>query len=296
MENPHVIYKFTNLINGKGYIGQTMHFKERMRQHLTTSWCTALHGAILKYGINNFNISIVEKDIPRHLVDDLEKKYMIEHNTLVPNGYNLVLEDSRCRIFTDEVRKRMSKGNQGKGQGLKNKNGYLGVTFFKSRKAYRARIGKDNKSFCRYYRTLNEACEAYDKVAISLFGRDAKINKPEKLEEYLKGDLSKFAEDFCYCRIDSSKFIGVSFHKPTGKWASYIYDTNKKQLYLGVQDTENEAALLRDQMKMYLTKDSGHKYNFPDLIKDLPLLFCENLYKELTVKTKINYEWTTKKD
>lgn len=61
-----VIYKITNLINNKIYIGQTIHFKERIRSHEETavnvkskSYNNPLYKTFRKYGIENFSIEII---------------------------------------------------------------------------------------------------------------------------------------------------------------------------------------------------------------------------------------------
>lgn len=61
-----LIYKYTNKINGKIYIGQTKQQLEiRHYKHLTQlNDNTYFHRAIKKYGINNFILEIIEDDIP----------------------------------------------------------------------------------------------------------------------------------------------------------------------------------------------------------------------------------------
>lgn len=54
------IYKITNIINSKIYIGQTSKsIEERWKGHKFHKGCTALHNAIKKYGENNFKIDIL---------------------------------------------------------------------------------------------------------------------------------------------------------------------------------------------------------------------------------------------
>ena len=58
------IYKIKNKINNKIYIGQSKDINNRWKRHLydaRNGSSTLLHAAIRKYGIDNFEFSIVEQ-------------------------------------------------------------------------------------------------------------------------------------------------------------------------------------------------------------------------------------------
>lgn len=87
-----LIYKYTNKINGKIYIGQTkQQLKIRHYKHLTQlNDNTYFHRAIKKYGINNFILEIIEDDIPLDQLDEKERywiKYFDSYFTS-GKGYN----------------------------------------------------------------------------------------------------------------------------------------------------------------------------------------------------------------
>ena len=67
-----VIYKITNLINGKSYIGQTNDFQRRMREHQTKKDEYAIHLAIQKYGKDAFSYEIIE-ECSKDLLNEREK-------------------------------------------------------------------------------------------------------------------------------------------------------------------------------------------------------------------------------
>lgn len=83
-----IIYKATNKINQKTYIGQTTRsIKERIQEHIQRESTIGL--AIQKYGIINFSIAKLDEAKDK---EDLNKKeiYWINYyNCKAPNGYNL---------------------------------------------------------------------------------------------------------------------------------------------------------------------------------------------------------------
>lgn len=97
------IYKITNKVNGKSYIGQTRYTIEfRWRQHLHKKDNTYFHNAIRKYGADNF---IVEK-LEECNIEDLNEKeiyYIAKYNTF-KDGYNLTIggDGNRTLVLDDK--------------------------------------------------------------------------------------------------------------------------------------------------------------------------------------------------
>lgn len=87
------IYKYTNLINKKVYIGQTKQsLKQRHKNHLSElNDNTYFHRAILKYGIENFKLELVEDNIPYDKLDEREKYWIQYYDSFYTSnkGYNL---------------------------------------------------------------------------------------------------------------------------------------------------------------------------------------------------------------
>ena len=86
------IYKITNKINGKSYIGQTIqNVKERFYQHCATKCIQAIlnmviHKAINKYGKSKFTIEVIEEVESTNLND--RERYWIRYYDSYNNGYN----------------------------------------------------------------------------------------------------------------------------------------------------------------------------------------------------------------
>lgn len=84
------IYKYTNKIDGKSYIGQTIRsLKARMGSNYNGyKKCTAFYRALNKYGLENFDIEIL-CEVEIALLDKKEQEYIEKYNSLTPNGYNI---------------------------------------------------------------------------------------------------------------------------------------------------------------------------------------------------------------
>lgn len=95
------IYKITNKVNGKSYIGQTRYTVEfRWRQHIHKKDNTYFHNAIQKYGEDNFIVETLEECNYENL-NSREIYYIAKYNTF-KEGYNLTIGgDGNRRLLLD---------------------------------------------------------------------------------------------------------------------------------------------------------------------------------------------------
>lgn len=108
-----IVYLITNKTSNKKYIGITIRpLKSRINEHKSCKTKSAVHDAIVKYGIEQFTIEQI--DTAETYKELLEKEiYWIEKlGTFGKNGYNLTRggEGSLGRIATEETRTRLSEG------------------------------------------------------------------------------------------------------------------------------------------------------------------------------------------
>lgn len=122
-----VIYVITNNVNGKQYVGQAVSYSPNGREwgshrrwsaHLKNARngkceCRLLESAICKYGEDAFKVEDILACSIQEL-NEYEKRYIQEYNTLVPNGYNLMTGGGNGRRHAKETRERMSSTRIGK--------------------------------------------------------------------------------------------------------------------------------------------------------------------------------------
>lgn len=92
------IYKIENLINGKLYIGQSVHIELRWQEHCRPSAKSLIGKAISKYGKENFTFQILEECAESYL-NEREAYYIRYYQSLVPNGYNIEEKDTERTQF-----------------------------------------------------------------------------------------------------------------------------------------------------------------------------------------------------
>lgn len=106
------IYCYTNNINGKKYIGQATNFKRRHAKHLKPvgKYAQAIDRAILKYGKENFEVSILVENLQTLCLKNIYESYYIDKfDTMVAKGrgYNIASGGSRGNSYAGKTEKEM---------------------------------------------------------------------------------------------------------------------------------------------------------------------------------------------
>jgi group I intron endonuclease len=120
------IYKITNTINDKIYIGQAVShilnhkkyrpygMERRFACHVSEAFsnkknqCQFLNNSIKKYGADKFTLELL-RVCTLEDADKMETEEILKNNSLFPNGYNLKTGGTQFN-HTDESKKRVSKG------------------------------------------------------------------------------------------------------------------------------------------------------------------------------------------
>lgn len=123
------IYKITNNLNGKIYVGQTTlkgGALERFRGHIATCkrgvYNNHLYSAMRKDGFENFSLEVLETNIPtKEMLNEREKFWISELNSNDPKvGYNLTIGGEGGNTYQfktkeelDNISKKISESTSG---------------------------------------------------------------------------------------------------------------------------------------------------------------------------------------
>lgn len=129
----HFLYKITNTIDNKVYIGQSNKENERWRQHKYFARqdepIQYVHRAMKKYGIENFSYEVIAMCRTQEDADETEKTLIIQYDSQnKENGYNISrggdliwnrgLPKEQQPMYgkhhSEESRKKISKSSTGK--------------------------------------------------------------------------------------------------------------------------------------------------------------------------------------
>lgn len=151
-----IIYKATNLINNKVYIGQTiLDLKTRRAQHENSIKYKnkyAFAKAIQKYGKENFDWEVVDTASTIEELNEKESYYIEYYKSLTTqNGYNLKGGGNNS-FLTEEVKKKISEAQIGSKNHMFGKRGRLNPT---SKKVKNITTGVEYESASECAKTEN---------------------------------------------------------------------------------------------------------------------------------------------
>lgn len=198
-----IIYKATNKINGKSYIGQTTKtLEERIKGHLRVKKKLYFHRALEEYSNDNFEWSILEKCLNKEDLNLKEKYYIKYYDTFGENGYNSTTGGHYFKM-TDEIRKKLSESHKGHipseetRQKLRKSSGNRIQSDECKKKVSESKIGKKRSE------------ETKKKISESLKGKVISEETKLKISESLKG-IKKSEETILKMKIyqNENKIFG----------------------------------------------------------------------------------------
>lgn len=181
-----LIYRITNILNGKVYIGQTIHtLAHRKSRHLEAMRNGAdrhLYRAMRKYGIENFIFEEIDHADTLEDLNYLESYYITLYDS-VRTGYNMGYGGDNNVMFSDEVK---SKHDE------KMRSDLVRSKISKSMKAYREKHPFTDehraKLSAKAMGNRNFGDTIYDQ-SIGCYCIDSNTGKTHHFHSYLDGGL-----------------------------------------------------------------------------------------------------------
>lgn len=225
------IYKITNLINGKVYIGSTNDYKARFREHRTelkrnVHFNTHLQSAYNKYGESNFTFEVIEfienvDNLPltefKTLLESREEYYIqLYEATNREKGYNVrvTCNTSLGMKWSEESKKRFSEKKKGKPTSE--------AAMEALREYSKNRLGIPNQHFLDWYNNLSE--EEYDHF-ISKLNANLEIARENK----------RIRKEQTGCALTEQGSLGYK-NKRGYKVAAYNEDGSLHKVFLTIAD------------------------------------------------------------
>jgi group I intron endonuclease len=141
INNSMIIYRITNNITTKSYVGQTISSLEnRWKSHLIQSKRTnyKFHNAIRKYGPEAWTLDVLEEINDINILNDREIYWIAYYNTFY-DGYNLTSGGEARKIVSEEIKEKIRQSHLGKKMPPRSEE--------HCEKIRQARLGKKRKPF-----------------------------------------------------------------------------------------------------------------------------------------------------
>jgi group I intron endonuclease len=242
-----IIYKATNLINGKCYVGKTTKtLEERIKGHFDIVRYKKpsyyFHKALLKYGDENFKWEILCSCDDELLLNIRETmKIIVEHSHVSENGYNMTWggEGVSGYKFTDNQKKKMSESHKGQ------------IPWMSGRKHTEETRRKIKEAVNRNRKEISD--ETRLKLSKSSKGRKHSDETKRKISEYRKG--KKLSEETRKKISESNKdLLKGDKHFNYGK---HLSEETRKKI-----SESNKGHVITDETRLKLSKSSkGRKHS-----------------------------------
>lgn len=187
------IYIFTNLVNGKIYVGETVNIKNRMKDHRIRKSGQVISCAIKKYGVENFKVEIYYRpSLGKEARLDLEEELILKFDCLVPKGYNVCKRgrSGEGKPCSEEQKIKISNANKGKVRSVEQRQniskGKMGAKASEETKRKLSESSKKNNKD-RIGKPLSS--EIKIKISKAISGRKLSENHKKKISERMVGAI-----------------------------------------------------------------------------------------------------------
>ena len=229
MEDNYKIYKYTNQVNGKIYIGQTKNTLEERAKSNGSNYCESRYfwNAIQKYGWKNFIGEIIEENLTREEANEREIFYIKKYDSTNRDvGYNLeyggnnsLMPDESKKIISEKAKERYIDKTKNPMYGKKHSQETLD-------KMRSKKIGKNNPMYGRHLseeskRKQKETFERNGSTRTHVWTDEERKQRSEISKRYCEQNVNKkvrcLEDDLVFGSItEAAKYYGVSVSTLSG--------------------------------------------------------------------------------
>lgn len=242
------IYKLTNKINNKIYIGKANDVKIRWNSHIKSSFKESnhsynypIHCAIRKYGADNFNVEIIDTAETTKEINEKEKYWINKYNSRNNDiGYNLAAGGDGGDTITTKTPEEYAKTIERMSAASKGRPGWSkGQT--KETNSSLQQLSNSLKGNTPWNKGLTS--ETDERVA----NWSKKVHNRSYGDPWNKGQTKETNESLMKTSntLKGHKKFGGDWK--LGKWISLTDGTNSKKFYLNKMTPEKEAEI--EQLK-----------------------------------------------
>lgn len=230
-----IIYKVTNLINGKIYIGQTcntLEYRKSQHERDCKRWnrnIVYFHRAMVKYGFDNFKWEVIDESETQEGIDELERKYIeLYDSTNRECGYNIKTGGREGSTYPEEVRRKIGESTK--------------RTWQDPEKAANMRAG-----LIKGVEKMKEIAKTYwEERVCPCCGKTFKVKPHEKKKYCSDGCVQKMMNVTCQVGLDKANEVNAQRQQELKEHrAELIYEwvRNHKELVLGCPYNRIEGTL-----------------------------------------------------
>jgi group I intron endonuclease len=286
------IYKITNKVDGKIYVGQTIQvLEDRWRQHKKIgSNCRYLKRAFNKYGIDNFEFNLICICFDEDL-DKYEIQYMEKYSSMVPNGYNL-RKGGNSGKHHEETKKKISESLKGRTD-IFNHNLGKSVSEETKKKISNALKGRTDIIYAKNQLGIPHTEETKKKISESHKIKGKRVMQYDSNNSFIKifltvneaskeNNISESSIRLC-CKYPDKILKGFKWKYETNDNTTIKYNYNGG--FLGKKHSEETKKNISEIMKGTNHPNYGKKYSEEKLQKMSEAMKGINLSKKISVET-----------
>lgn len=263
------IYQILNLINNKSYIGSTStSFRKRWKDHLSALRSDRhvnryLQKSFNKYKEEAFQFIILEVVDDINLLFDKELEWIDKYKSYIKeNGYNMTLSENGRIVFTEEVKRKISKSRKGitftEETKRKMSEAKKGSKLSEATKEKIRNLHKGKKKSAEHRRKISERQKSLPNNGVSEQCRSAAIKAAKKRKGYKHSEETK--QKMSVARRRNNESISRKLSELNGEDWIITFPDGHEEIIHSLQKFCRDNNLSRGNMSMVAKgKRSHHK-------------------------------------